>query len=66
MIRPGKADQKATRVARLRTALRENLKRRKEQARGRAEDRQPGGDAPADAAKIETKTQNFGRNRETE
>jgi hypothetical protein len=46
--------------------LRENLKRRKEQARGRAEDRQPDGDAPADAVKIETKTQNFGRNRETE
>ena len=33
----GKAEQKAARTARLSAALRENLKRRKAQARGRAE-----------------------------
>ena len=39
MIKPGKAKKWAARSARLSAALRENLKRRKEQARGRkAED----------------------------
>ena len=39
MIKPGKAEKWAARSARLSAALRENLKRRKEQARGRkAED----------------------------
>ena len=39
MINPGKAEKWAARSARLSAALRENLKRRKEQARGRkAED----------------------------
>jgi hypothetical protein len=39
MIKPGKAEKWAARSARLAAALRENLKRRKEQARGRkAED----------------------------
>ena len=33
----GKADQRAARKARLAAALRENLKRRKQQARGRAQ-----------------------------
>ena len=35
MSKPGKAEQSAARQARLAAALRENLKRRKEQARGR-------------------------------
>ena len=35
MIAPGKAEKKAARTARLSAALRENLKRRKAQARGR-------------------------------
>jgi len=50
----GKAEQKAARAARLSAALRENLKRRKAQARGRALTRghdeaafrQPGGAEP--------------------
>ncbi len=45
MVSRGKAEQQAARSARLAAALRENLKRRKEQARGRAQSR------PADAAK---------------
>jgi hypothetical protein len=36
MIKHGKAEQRAARSGRLSAALRENLKRRKEQARGRA------------------------------
>jgi hypothetical protein len=36
MVRRSKADQRAARKARLAAALRENLKRRKEQARQRA------------------------------
>jgi hypothetical protein len=36
MSKPGKAKQSAARNQRLSAALRENLKRRKEQARGRA------------------------------
>jgi hypothetical protein len=36
MTKPGKAEQAAARQERLSAALRENLKRRKEQARGRA------------------------------
>jgi hypothetical protein len=36
MIARGKAEKKAARTARLSAALRENLKRRKAQARGRA------------------------------
>jgi hypothetical protein len=37
MIKRGKAQKKAARSARLAAALRENLKRRKAQARGRTE-----------------------------
>jgi hypothetical protein len=36
MVKPGKAQKSAARSARLSAALRENLKRRKAQARGRA------------------------------
>ena len=41
MISPGKAQKQAARAARLSAALRENLKRRKAQARGRSEEREP-------------------------
>jgi hypothetical protein len=37
MTKPGKAEQSAARHQRLSAALRENLKRRKEQARGKAQ-----------------------------
>jgi hypothetical protein len=46
MISRGKAQKQASRTARLSAALRENLKRRKAQARGRAENR------PADAQPV--------------
>jgi len=39
MISAGKAERKAARSSRLSAALRENLKRRKAQARGRAQNR---------------------------
>ena len=45
MINDTKARAKATREARLRAALRENLKRRKAQARGRAQDEPAPGEA---------------------
>src|ERR1700726_806826 len=52
MIKPGKAEQWAARSERLSAALRENLKRRKEQARGRAA--APGAeDSSTSDAKIE-------------
>jgi len=43
MIKHGKAEQSAARSERLSAALRENLRRRKDQARGRAAN--PGNDA---------------------
>ena len=46
MISRGKAEQQTARSARLAAALRENLKRRKAQARGRAQSR------PEDDAKL--------------
>jgi len=54
MISRGKAQKQAARAARLSAALRENLKRRKAQARRRAQDRSdaapvPPRDAPAPA-----------------
>ncbi len=48
MIKHGKAEQRAARSERLSAALRENLKRRKDQARGRAAS--PGNDAEITAA----------------
>jgi hypothetical protein len=48
MIKRGKAEQRAARTERLSAALRENLKRRKDQARGRATS--PGNDAEIPAA----------------
>jgi hypothetical protein len=47
MVNPGKAEQAAARAERLAAALRQNLKRRKHQARGRAADGPPGNTAPA-------------------
>jgi hypothetical protein len=47
MAKPGKAEKWAARGERLKAALRENLKRRKAQARGRASE---GESTPAEAA----------------
>jgi hypothetical protein len=63
MISRGKAEKKAAQTERLSAALRENLKRRKAQARGRAD----GGEAnespsPANAGN-ERQTPDFRRNR---
>ncbi|MGD0025131.1 MAG: hypothetical protein ABSC37_10995 [Xanthobacteraceae bacterium] len=63
MSKPGKAEKWAARSERLRAALRENLKRRKTQARDRAGGHSPGDDSPHDAGKIESKTPDFRRNR---
>jgi hypothetical protein len=61
MISRGKAEQQAARSARLSAALRENLKRRKAQARGRAGNR--GGDEDLTVGdKIEPKGPDFRRN----
>ena len=49
MIKPGKAEKWAARSARLSARLRENLKRRKEQARGRKAE-----DVAAEAANLGT------------
>ena len=64
MRKGGKADKWAARNERLSAALRENLKRRKAQARGRAESR-PSDDT---AAAVERKTEapDFRRNRSSE
>jgi hypothetical protein len=53
MIKHGKAEQSAARGARLSAALRENLKRRKQQARGRT-GAAAGEDLAAAAAGIDT------------
>jgi hypothetical protein len=67
MISRGKEEQQARRNARLAAALRENLKRRKAQARGRAQEERS--DVPRDdAAATERKTAapDFRRNRSSE
>jgi len=58
----GKAQKQAARNARLSAALRENLKRRKAQARGRAEHRSDDEAAPVNTAP-ETPVPDFRRNR---
>ena len=68
MVARGKAEQQAARNARLAMELRENLKRRKAQARGRKEPVTPGEVAPVDAPDHETpatdsKAPDFRRNR---
>jgi hypothetical protein len=59
MAKPGKAEKRAARGERLSAALRENLKRRKAQARGRDAARAPGERAEGCSAK----TPDFRRNR---
>ncbi len=61
MISRGKADKQAARSARLSAALRENLKRRKTQARGRAENRADDEPLPAQD-KVEPQAPDFRRN----
>jgi hypothetical protein len=61
MIARGKEQQQQRRKARLAAALRENLKRRKAQARGRA-DNEASKDAAA-PAEGQTKAPDFRRNR---
>jgi len=69
MAKPGKADKWAARGERLSAALRENLKRRKEQARERDLQRNlarqpvPGGETPATEAEVRAQTSEFRRNR---
>jgi hypothetical protein len=60
MISRGKAEQQAARSARLSAALRENLKRRKAQARGRARNQADHEDLTV-ADKIEPKGPDFRR-----
>jgi hypothetical protein len=62
-ISHGKAERKAARAARLSAALRENLKRRKAQARGRAQDHgEPAAASPADNGAVAANP-DFRRNR---
>ncbi len=66
MIKRGKAEKWAARSERLAAALRENLKRRKAQARGRAEGSAPGQDSAAKDATMATAGPDFRRNRSRE
>jgi hypothetical protein len=61
MISRGKAEKQAARNARLSAALRENLKRRKAQTRGRAPNRS-GDEALTTGDKIAPHTPDFRRN----
>jgi len=64
MRKRGKAKQQAARSARLSAALRENLKRRKAQARGRAATRVAGADDSGEARRgTEPAPPDFRRNR---
>jgi hypothetical protein len=65
MRKPGKAEKWAARGERLSAALRENLKRRKAQARARAVGTPQDGDAET-AAESESKAPDFRRNRSPE
>jgi hypothetical protein len=63
MISRGKTEKNTKRTERLSAALRENLKRRKAQARGRAENRE-GNEQPSPAKAVdEAQTPDFRRNR---
>jgi hypothetical protein len=66
MTKPGKAAKSAARSARLSAALRENLKRRKQQARARAERGAAGEDSPAKDATMASEGPDFRRNRSRE
>ena len=61
MISRGKAEKQAARSARLSAALRENLKRRKAQARGRGQNRTDGEPSTAEE-EIERQAPDFRRN----
>jgi hypothetical protein len=63
MRKPSKAKKWAARGARLSAALRENLKRRKAQARARATGTAPDDNARAAAPESESKVPDFRRNR---
>ncbi len=63
MVSRGKAEQQAARSARLAAALRENLKRRKEQARGRAQSRPEDAAKPAGNSRPRPNAPDFRRNR---
>ena len=63
MIAPGKAEKKAARAARLSAALRENLKRRKAQTRGRAKSDDLVEHPATEKAAAEAGTPDFRRNR---
>jgi hypothetical protein len=63
MIAPGKAEKKAARTARLSAALRENLKRRKAQVRGRAKGDDAAETPSPEKAGAERQTPDFRRNR---
>jgi hypothetical protein len=65
MIKPGKANEAAARAERLAAALRENLKRRKEQARRRSLERDdaPGQRQAANHGAGATPAPEFRRNR---
>jgi hypothetical protein len=64
MVKRGKAEKWAARSERLSAALRENLKRRKEQARKRdlAHNRPAGGQAAPENAETEMPVPDFRRN----
>ena len=66
MTKPAKAQKWAARSQRLSAALRENLKRRKAQARGRAADKAADRDCADDANDSGTKTPDFRRNQGNE
>jgi len=59
----GKAQQRAARGKRLSAALRENLKRRKAQARGRGQNRGEEDAAPPEPAATDPQSPDFRRNR---
>jgi hypothetical protein len=61
MKKPGKAEKWAARSERLSAALRENLKRRKAQARGRAATTATGDDAQKAAPEREPEAPDFRR-----
>jgi hypothetical protein len=63
MIDSGKAEKKAARTERLSAALRENLKRRKAQARGRAKGDDAAETPSPEKAGPEGQTPDFRRNR---
>jgi Arc/MetJ family transcription regulator len=66
MRKPGKAEKWAARGERLSVALRENLKRRKAQARARAAGAAPDNDDAAAAPEHDPQSPDFRRNRSRE